>query len=206
MYWVSAAPEEIQQFDFVGQKNSPRRITGLGNYMNYAKDPEGRLYACGRGHVWSCALVRYDAESRRWSEIRGSSAGMLSTAQKENPAWYQALGDTMPVHGPAVNSFVCAWQPGAYNFCRHARPLTFDRTGRMHVTMGTLGVGKDGRMTDGPLYAYSDDLGRSFHAASGKRLKLPLTVNPIPSHNASISSGPLKARYDLWTSLVKALP
>ncbi len=52
----------------------------------------------------------------------------------------------------------------------------------------------------------SDDLGRSFHAASGKRLKLPLTVNPIPSHNASISSGPLKARYDLWASLVKALP
>ena len=44
------------------------------------------------------------------------------------------------------------------------------------------------------------------HAASGKRLKLPLTVNPIPSHNAGISSGPLKARYDLWIALVKELP
>ena len=72
--------------------------------------------------------------------------------------------------------------------------------------MAVLGVGQDGRMTSGPVYAYSDDLGRSFRAANGSLLKLPLTVNPIPGHNGSISSGPLKARYDLWLSVVKALP
>ena len=76
----------------------------------------------------------------------------------------------------------------------------------MHVRMAILGVGEDGRMTSGPVYAYSDDLGQSFHAADGKPLKLPLTVNPIPSHNGNTANGPLKTRYDLWASLVVELP
>ncbi len=57
-----------------------------------------------------------------------------------------------------------------------------------------------------PAYAYSDDLGHSFRAADGRLLKLPLTVNPIPSHNGNTSGGPLKTRYDLWASLVRELP
>jgi len=103
---------------------------------------------------------------------------------------------------------VCAWQPGAYNFNRGwgGRALSFDRTGRMHLRMAILGVGQDGRMTSGPVYAYSDDLGVTFHAADGKPLKLPMTVNPIPSHNGSTARGLLKARYELWGSLVKELP
>ena len=207
MYWVSSAPGEIASFEFTGQKNNPRRVVGWMNYMNFARDPEGRLIVYGRGRTWSWALLRYDADGKRWIETRGSAAEMLRRAEKENPAWSESLGDTIPYFGPG-DGLVCAWQPGAYNFNRGwgGRALTFDRTGRMHVRMAVLGVGQDGRMTSGPVYAYSDDLGRSFRAANGSLLKLPLTVNPIPGHNGSISSGPLKARYDLWLSVVKALP
>lgn len=207
MYWVSSTPGEIASFEFTGQKNNSRSVVGWMNDMNLARDPEGRLFVYGRGRTWSWALVRYDADGTRWSETRGSAAGMLRRAETENPAWFESLGDTVPSFGPG-DGLVCAWQPGAYNFNRGwgGRALTFDRTGRMHVLMAVPGVGQDGRMTSGPVYAYSDDLGRSFRAANGRSLKLPLTVNPIPGHNASISSGPRKARYDLWVSVVKALP
>ena len=207
MYWVSTAPGEIGSFEFMGQSNNPRSVVGWMNYMNFARDPKGRLFVYGRGRIWSWALVRYDADEKRWIEIRGSAADMLRRAEEENPEWSAALGDTTPYFGPG-DGLVCAWQPGAYNFNRGwgGRALSFDRTGRMHVRMAILGVGEDGRMTSGPVYAYSDDLGQSFHAADGKPLKLPLTVNPIPSHNGNTSGGPLKRRCDLWASLVKELP
>jgi hypothetical protein len=73
----------------------------------------------------------------------------------------------------------------------------------MHLEMQILGVGEDGKMTEGPVYAYSDDLGETFHRADGKELKLPLTVNPIPSHNADINSSNCRQYYDLWISLIK---
>jgi len=124
--------------------------------------------------------------------------------------WYADGTESIhPYYGPTTHRvLVAAWQPGAYNFNRGwgGRALSFDRTGRMHVRMAILGVGEDGRMTSGPVYAYSDDLGQSFRAADGKPLKLPLTVNPIPSHDGNTSSGPLKTRYDLWASLVKVVP
>ena len=207
MYWISKRPGKIDSFEFAGQKSNPRSVVGWMNYMNFARDPKGRLFVYGRGRMWSWALVRYDSDQKRWIEIRGSAAGMLRRAKKENPKWSAALGDTIPYYGPG-DGVVCAWQPGAYNFNRGwgGRALSFDRTGRMHVRMAILGVGVDGRMTSGPVYAYSDDLGQSFHAADGKLLKLPLTVNPIPSHDGSTASGPLKTRYDLWASLVKELP
>ncbi|MHC4402796.1 MAG: LamG-like jellyroll fold domain-containing protein [Planctomycetota bacterium] len=207
MYWVSTAPGEIGSFEFTGQSSNARSVVGWMNYMNFARDPEGRLFLYGRGRTWSWALLRYDADKKRWTEIRGSAAEMLRRAEKENPRWLESLGDTIPYFGPG-DGLVCAWQPGAYNFNRGwgGRALSFDKTGRMHVRMAILGVGEDGRMTNGPVYAYSDDLGRSFHAADGKPLKLPLTLNPIPSHNGNTSSGSLKTRYDLWASLVKELP
>lgn len=207
MYWVSKTPGEIDSFEFMGQKNNPRSVVGWMNYMNFARDPKGRLFAYGRGRMWSWALVRYDAPAKRWIEIRGSATEMLRRAEKENPGWFGALGDTFPYFGPG-DGLVCAWQPGAYNFNRGwgGRALSFDRTGRMHVRMAILGVGEDGRMTSGPVYAYSDDSGQSFHAADGKPLKLPLTVNPIPSHHCNTAQGPLETRYDLWASLVEELP
>ena len=76
----------------------------------------------------------------------------------------------------------------------------------MHVRMPILGVGEEGRMTSGPVYAYSDDQGRTFHAADGGELELPLTVNPIPGHNGSIVGGLMKTRYELWWSLVREYP
>ncbi len=204
MYWVSSAPGDIGSLVFTGQESNPRSVAGWMNYMNFARSPEGELFLYGRGRTWTWALLSYDANEKRWTEISGSAREMLRHAQAENPPWFGSLGETVPYHGPA-DGLVCAWQPGAYNFNRGwaGRALTFDRTGRMHIRMPILGVGEDGRLTSGPVYAYSDDSGRSFHAADGTPLLLPLTVNPIPSHNADMSNGPLKKRYDLWISLVR---
>lgn len=206
MYWVSDRPGDIDDFEFTGQKNNPRSVTGWMNYMNFARSREGRLFLYGRGQVWTWAMLRYDEDSRRWTQISGSASNMLKRAQRENPHWVASLGDTVPYYGPG-DGLVSAWQPGAYNFCRawsgHVRGVSFDLSGRMHLEMPILGVGRDGKMTSGPVYAYSDDLGKTFHAANGSELELPLTVNPIPGHNADITTGTFKEHYDLWISLVK---
>jgi hypothetical protein len=36
------------------------------------------------------------------------------------------------------------------------------------------------------VYAWSDDCGDTFHRADGSPVRLPLTVNPAPEHNAEI--------------------
>ncbi|NNJ86032.1 MAG: hypothetical protein HKP20_02575 [Akkermansiaceae bacterium] len=135
---------------------------------------------------------------------------MMNTAKRLNPKWYSNLGGTTPYFGPA-DSFVAAWQPGAYNFCRtwpnlvgnSVRGITFDRSGRMHVSLALLGVIEGGEVTHRPVYAYSDDLGDTFHGADGKRLTLPLTHNPIPGHNADRTLEPMRSHFELWSSLVK---
>ena len=58
-------------------------------------------------------------------------------------------------------------------------------------------------MTDGPVYAYSDDLGDTFHRADGTRLELPLTVNPIPGHHAAMDFHSTRRWFDLWYSLLR---
>ncbi len=206
MYWVSGRPGDIDDFEFAGQKNNPRSVTGWMNYMNFARSREGRLFLYGRGQVWTWAMLHYDESSRRWTQISGSASNMLERAQRENPRWVASLGDTIPYYGPG-DGLVSAWQPGAYNFCRawsgHVRGVSFDLSGRMHLEMPILGVGEDGEMTSGPIYAYSDNFGKTFHAADGRKLELPLTVNPIPSHNADITAGTFKKYFDLWISLIR---
>lgn len=206
MYWVSVQPANIDSFEFVGYYNDPRSIAGWMNYMNFVRSPGGTLFIYGRGRLWSWAMFRYDEQNRQWIEIIGDASDMLQSAKTENPQWSSSLGDTVPYYGPG-DGLVSAWQPGGYNFNRawsgFIRGITFDRTERMHLCMPILGVGEDSRMVDGPVYAYSDDLGETFYRADGQLLKLPLTVNPIPSHNADVNSAVSKRRYDLWVSLVK---
>ena len=209
MYWVSKEPGKIGSFEFVGQRDNPRRIRGWTEYPQFIRSPGGTLFLYGRGNQWTWTLKRYDASERRWTNIHGNAGRMMDQARRENPEWYKALGDTVPYYGPS-NGFVVAWQPGAYNFCRPwngvLRGVTFDKTGRMHVQLQILGVGREGRMTHGThglVYAYSDDLGETFHRADGTRLTLPLTVNPIPGHDANMEHHSTQQWFDLWISLIQ---
>ena len=53
------------------------------------------------------------------------------------------------------------------------------------------------------MYAYSDDLGDTFHRADGARLRLPLTVNPVPGHHADVNCHSTRKWFELWTSLLR---
>jgi hypothetical protein len=155
--------------------------------------------------MWTWAMLRYDEDNRRWTDIKGSHMAMLNRAKQENPQWHANLGDVVPYFGPADNLAV-AWQPGFYNFCRAwsgiCKGITFDLDDRMHLQMELCGVREGGQVENVLMYAYSDDLGKTFHRADGKRLLLPLTMNPIPSHNADQTLEPTKSHFDLWRSLI----
>jgi len=205
MYWVSKEPGSITAFDFVGRRGDPRSVPcGWMNYMNFARSPGGTLFLYGRDHIWTWGLYRYDADARRWTGLGGSTTSMLESAKAKTPHWSEHLGATVPYYGPAASRvLVGAWQPGAYNFNRSSWGIRFDRTGRMHVQMGIWGVGENGRMTNGPVYAYSDDLGDTFHRADGVRLRLPLTVNPVPGHHADMRFHSTRQWFSLWVSLMR---
>ena len=205
MYWVSTEPGDVESLAFVGQPDNPRSIPcGWMNYMNFARSHAGDLLLYGRDHIWSWGLYRYDAETRRWSGSGGSAVAMLDHAKDAVPDWAECLETMVPYFGPTPHpALVAAYQPGAYNFNRDSWGVRFDRTGRMHVRMGIWGVGEAGRMTNGPVYAYSDDLGATFHRADGTRLELPLTVNPIPGHHADVAFHSTRRWFDLWVSLIE---
>ncbi len=207
LYWVSKIPHDITEFEFVGHSKNPRGISGWLNYMNLVRSRSGQIFIYCRGNMWTWALHRYDSTKQRWTMIKGSARNML---KKYNPQWSANLGRTVTYYGPS-DGLVEAFQPGAYNFCRTwphltgnvVRGITFDLSGRMHLCLPILGVGQNSRMTHGPVYAYSDDLGDTFYGADGKRLKLPLTVNPIPGHYADRAVEPAKSHFDLWGALVR---
>ncbi len=205
MYWVSKEPGSLASFEFAGQRDDPRGVPcGSMNYMNFARSPDGTLFLYGRDSIWTWGLYRYDASARSWTGLGGSTTNMLAGAKTKAPDWTRALGATVPYIGPAPSRvLVGAWQPGAYNFNRSSWGVRFDPIGRMHVQMGIWGVGEGGGMTNGPVYAYSDDFGDTFHRADGTRLKLPLTVNPVPGHHADMAFHSTQQWFDLWTSLVR---
>ncbi len=210
MYWVSEEPGGIDTFEFVGERGNPRTFGGWINYMNFVRAPDGTPFLFGRGRTWSWAIQRYDADERRWTELRGNADQMLwQHAPQANPDWFESLGGKVQYHGPG-DGVVAAFQPTGYNFnrtwtrlVRGIRGVVFDRTGRMHVQMPILGVGRESRMTQGPVYAYSDDLGETFHRADGTPLRLPLTVNPIPGHDAHIEHHSSEQWFDVWMSLIQ---
>jgi len=205
MYWVSQRPGDITSLRFVGQRDHPQCVPCVWlNYMNFVSSPDGTLFVYGRDFVWTWGLYRYDAAARRWTALGGSMAAMLADARTTDPAWVKSLGPTAPYFGPPSEPvLVGAWQPGAYNFNRATWGVRFDRTGRMHVKMSIWGVGERARLTDGPVYAYSDDKGETFHRADGTPLKLPLTVNPIPGHDAHMDRHQSRQWFALWTSLIR---
>jgi len=204
MYWVSTAPNDIRSFEFVGQRGNSRRVPcGWMNYMQFTQSPDGTLLLYGRDHIWSWGLYRYDTGSRRWRGIGGSAKRMVNSAQALNPTWHEQHANHPTTYGvPGHPVLVYAWQPGSYQFNRTGWGVRFDRTGRMHVLIQIHGLGEGARMVDGPVYAWSDDLGKTFHRADGTPLSLPLTVNPIPGHHADLNAHNSKQWWDLWRSIL----
>jgi hypothetical protein len=211
-YWRSKRPHDITEFEFRGKLDNPHKMSGWINYMNLARSRDGELYLFCRGDMWTWILHRYDTESQTWTAVKGSAKRMMETAKKTNPTWFKGLGKTTPYYGPS-DGFVTSWQPGAYNYCRTwpqltgrtVRGISFDPTGRMHVALSHLGVSDGGEMKQAPAYAYSDDKGKTFFSAEGKKLQLPLTINPIPGHGADRTVRPAKDYYDVWESLIEEL-
>ena len=205
MYWVSRAPGDIGSFEFLGRREHPRTIPcGWMNYMNFARSPDGTLFLYGRDHIWTWGLYRYDAPTRQWTALGETPTAMLEEARSTVPEWAEYTRPVRSAIGPSGRRvLVCAWQPGAYNFNRSRWGVRFDRTGRMHIQVPIRGVGEAGRMSDGPIYAYSDDLGDRFHRADGTPLTLPLTVNPVPGYQADINVHMSRQWFDLWVSLLR---
>lgn len=209
MYWVSDAPGSLQ-FEFTGQKGNPRRMpSDYMNYMNFVQDRNGELFMYCRintAGIQSMGLYRYDTESQRWLSIAGDPYDLIVSARETNPEWMKFLhsqrrGGLPRQSGEAA--FVWAWQPNFYNYCRSVFGIKFDPSNRMHVLMTIRGMGENAQLIDGNVYAWSDDLGQTFHRADGTPVQLPLTLNPVPTHHADLEDPATKERWDLWMSLIR---
>jgi hypothetical protein len=195
MYWVSREPGNITTFEFVGRRRDPRAIpASYLNYMVLVQSPSGESYLYGRTDVsgfQSWGMYRYDATAKRWTVIGGDPYEVIESARRHDPTWLDLLhGNLLPGRVPNNSSgdrvLVWAWQPPFYNFCRDPWGIRFDKTGRMHVHMQISGLDGAGYVRPTSVYAWSNDRGETFHRADGSEVKLPLTVNPAPEHNAEI--------------------
>ncbi len=212
LYWVSEKPGDITTFKFAGKKDNPRigQLPDYFNYMNFSRDNNGELYVYGRINVsgiQSWGLYHYDTEARSWKAIGGYSCDVISDGERAFPDWRKALisqfRGSVPTT-PTEPAIVWAWQPHFYNYCRSTRwGVVFDRTNRMHVRVPIRGLDENIRIADSEVYAYSDDGGKTFRRADGAPLRLPLTVNPAPAHNADVEKDFTEKIWNLWQNMLK---
>ena len=212
LYWVSKTPRDVTSFDFVGQRNNERNIPlALGmNYMNFVQDRNQDLYLYGRIHVQglqSWGMYRYDTPSKKWTGL----GGFAPDVKTQYPIWsdrfitmaadWLALPSIRWQHNHPKNT-VLAWslQPHFYNFIR-GWGMRWDPDNRLHVQVPMFSLNANNRTLNMPLYAYSDDGGKTFSNASGKQLELPLTANPGPG-NACILTWENLKHWNLWVTLL----
>lgn len=196
MYWVSTKPESIDAFTFVGQRSNPRAIpASYLNYFCFVQSPSNETYLYGRAEAFGfqCwGMFRYDATAKRWRSVGGDPYDLIESARRHKPSWINYLHDPIrggyPTKSSDIRRLVWAWQPPFYNFCRDSWGVKFDKTGRMHIRMQISGLDGCGYVRPTAVYAWSDDRGETFHRADGSAVKLPLTVNPAPEHNAEIDT------------------
>ena len=105
-------------------------------------------------------------------------------------------------HEHEYPSLSWTWQPHFYNFIRSTRGVQFDPENRMCVQIPTFGYDAQRRARAAELFAYSDDGGKTFHRADGSSVKLPLTSNPAPEHNADILKGYNEIWFSQWLQLI----
>jgi hypothetical protein len=195
MYWVSREPGNIASFEFAGRRSDPRALpASYLNYMVFVQSPAGETFLYGRVDAlgWqSWGLFRYDVATKRWHALGGDPYELIESARRHHPKWLDYLHNNIrgrvPTSPSDVRPLVWAWQPHFYNFCRDAWGVRFDKTGRMHIRMVISGLDGAGYLRPSSVYAWSDDGGESFYRTDGSRVKLPLTINPAPEHNAEIA-------------------
>mgnify|MGYP006286250127 CR=1 FL=1 len=210
LYWVSKKPRSIDDFEFVGRRNDPRRLPPTyWNYMNFVQDNDGELYVYGRINVsgfQSFGFYRYDADARQWSAVGGDACDIIADCEVNDPGWTERL--VRQVRGriprqPENTALAWAWQAHFYNYCRAIWGVRFDRTNRMHIELPIHGLVDRRIMRSRSVYAYSDDSGRTFHRADGSPVELPLTINPAPAHNADLHNHDGDRWWNLYRSLVE---
>jgi hypothetical protein len=211
MYWVSEKPQSLDSLIFVGQRDNPRSkgIPGYFNYMNFTRDRNGELYIYGRmkqDGIQSWGLYHYDTSLRHWIAVGDYTVNIIEDAVEANPSWNDYLiryiRGSVPSTATGNTPLVYARQPHFYNYCR-GWGIQFDIQNRMHVYVPIRGLDNTSQIIDANVYAYSDDGGTTFHRANGKVIRLPLTVNPAPNHNADLNMASSRQWFDLWISLLR---
>lgn len=217
LYWVSKRPEDITEFEFVGRKGHLRGIpVPYMNYMNFVQDRNEELYLYGRNDkgIQNWAFYRYDADARKWHDLGGVRADIFASARKANPEWvatvrrsnvYGFRGTIPNGHPLEYPSLSWTWQPHFYNYIRSTRGGQFDPENRMYIQIPTYGYDAERRVREANLFAYSDDGGATFHRADGSSVKLPLTSNPAPEHNADTLKGYNEIWITQWTQLIRRI-
>ncbi len=220
LYFVSKRPEDISEFEFVGRKGHPQDIpVPFMNYMNFVQDRNGELYLYGRNDsgIQNWAFYRYDAEARRWHDMGGERVDVISDIRQADPEWIESVehawiycfrgnmpdGRGASEHGSEYPSLCWAWQPFFYNYIRATRGVQFDPDNRMYIEIPILGYDARKRMSESDQFVYSDDGGKTYHRADGSVVKLPLTCNPSPDHNADLLSGYSEIWFRQWSELIK---
>jgi hypothetical protein len=217
LYWISKRPEDITEFEFVGRKGHPLDIpVPYMNYMNFVQDRDEELYLYGRNDkgIQNWAWYRYDADARKWHDLGGARADIFASARKADPDWVQSVKEshaycyrgTIPTGSEwEYPSLSWTWQPHFYNYIRSTRGVQFDPENRMYIQIPTFGYDANRRARSAELFAYSDDSGKTFHRADGSDVKLPLTSNPAPEHNADTLKGYNEIWITQWTDLIKRI-
>jgi hypothetical protein len=213
LYWISKRPEDISEFEFVGRKGHPQDLpVPYMNYMNFVQDRNGELYLYGRNDkgIQNWAFYRYDPDARAWHDLGGSRADIVASARAADPEWIDTIERTkfysyrgyLPESGEPP-SLSWGWQPFFYNYIRSTRGVQFDPENRMYIQIPTYGYDAERRIREAELFAYSDDGGKTFRRADGSPVKLPLTNNPAPEHNADILKGYNEILLQQWTRLIQ---
>ena len=214
LYWVSKRPEDITEFEFVGLRNNSRDIPApYMNYINFVQDRNRELYLYGRNDkgIQNWVLYRYNTDTRRWLDLGGVRADIIASARRANLDWVadirqvQIFGYRGYLPSSQADEYPAlswAWQPNFYNYIRSTRGVQFDPDNRMYIEIPTYGYEINGRVRESNLFAYSDDGGRSFHRADGTSVRLPLTSNPAPGHNADILQGYNEIWLNQWKQLI----
>jgi hypothetical protein len=220
MYWVSQKPESIDSFEFVGAEGDPRAIPAWYlNYLVIRKSFDGRnVLVCRINHYdWqSWGAFLYDSETKRWSALGGDACLAYRDATEADPLYsYYAPRDYrwrvvdpssrghLPEFPGDQKALAWSWSPAFYNYCRDNWSIRFDRTGRMHVKVNLFGVQEEGFYHHSKLYAYSDDMGKTFYRADGRPVELPLTSIPAPAYNASLDRNRNGQWLELWLDVLR---
>jgi len=182
----------------------------FGYDWNLVKSPDNVNFLSGRVNAlgWqSWGLFRYDASKRRWTMVGGDPYDVIESARAKDESWLKKLHHNMrgayPKSPTKARPFAWSWQPPFYNFCRDQWGFQFDLTGRMHVRLNMGGLDAYGRSRQENLYVWSDDKGKTLHLADGTPVKLPITINPAPGHNAERDHPSNVPWLSLWCNLLR---